>query len=777
MQLFWKQLLFLLLLITTNLLPISTKTNWKNLKLDSYEYFQSIPEVNYPSSNTLPANIDFSSAMPPSRDAKASSASSAVWAVHYSAYSYTNYGQNATKKQFSPEFAYQALARNVGKKISLAETLHFLVSKGALVSQPTGQEKKGFLSLFLNKPSKKQFHQALKHRATGFARVDFSSSQKIKSLLAQKIPVIAGILITSRFKNSYQQERYVFRSMQGEFSGAQAIVLVGYDDALNAYKIQTPWANNWGNKGFAYVDYQFFSQICRSAYVITAKTTAIPLPQAMSTIPIDKDIAAPEKVFASQSSATDPILISWDAMHGAIGYEVYRSEPNQKKFVAIGKTTNNYLLDSGAVAHASYTYKVRTVSENGYSSLSQAIAIGQMRRDTKIPPRVTGLAASHGAYRNKIQLQWHAIPNVTGYEIFRWNEKSNTYLSIGKTSRARYLDTKVRSQEKTETYRVAAYSKKRLGELSLAAIGYTYYEEKPKAPSGVLASLGNFRDKIRIVWNPVTLSDSYLVYRFYNGQWKKIGSSKKEFFEDQKPPRGKVYYAIAAKGTNGIWGEYSKPVFGYTTNYSREDTIQLATRTELHSTFAREKKVLTLSWKSSSQETAYIWSKNPGDTFWQKIANTDKQTVQIKLPKEETFFLYTVTHSKAQPQKQNYPFPVAAVYSQIKPSSYSPKKRAFDTSSTLEKFKGKWIGLHWDGKGPMRNVVLNIKAGDSKNQTYNIEINGKKQYQGEYIEDSPIIEIEGKVKIKLTYTESSLMVHFEDPQILNSKTMLSFLRE
>ena len=37
-----------------------------------------------------------------------------------------------------------------------------------------------------------------------------------------------------------------------------AILIVDYDDALNAFKIVSSWGINWGNEGYAWIRYDFF---------------------------------------------------------------------------------------------------------------------------------------------------------------------------------------------------------------------------------------------------------------------------------------------------------------------------------------------------------------------------------------------------------------------------------------------------------------------------------------------------------------------------------------
>jgi hypothetical protein len=44
----------------------------------------------------------------------------------------------------------------------------------------------------------------------------------------------------------------------GSSLGGHAMLLVGYDDSINAFKLMNSWGTSWGDGGFAWVDYQAF---------------------------------------------------------------------------------------------------------------------------------------------------------------------------------------------------------------------------------------------------------------------------------------------------------------------------------------------------------------------------------------------------------------------------------------------------------------------------------------------------------------------------------------
>ena len=83
--------------------------------------------------------------------------------------------------------------------------------------------------------------------------------------------------------------------------------------------------------------------------------------------------------------------------------------------------------------------------------------------------------------------------------------------------------------------------------------------------------------------------------------------------------------------------------------------------------------------------------------------------------------------------------------------------------------------MQWDGNTGTKNVVMEIVSDDGNNFT--VKIDNKKTFKGSYVQGSPVIDLDGKMKIKLASSEDALMVEMKDKSIVNEKTELSFLKE
>ncbi|MDR2593720.1 MAG: C1 family peptidase [Fibromonadaceae bacterium] len=91
-----------------------------------------------------------------------------------------------------------------------------------------------------------------------------------KSHLAQGRPVLFGAKLGDRFMrwssaSPISSDTYNNPGMQHAY---HAMIVVGYDDSKRAFRVRNSWADDWGDKGSIWVDYDFFlSKFCFTAFV------------------------------------------------------------------------------------------------------------------------------------------------------------------------------------------------------------------------------------------------------------------------------------------------------------------------------------------------------------------------------------------------------------------------------------------------------------------------------------------------------------------------------
>lgn len=121
-----------------------------------------------------------------------------------------------------------------------------------------------------------------------YRRVDANSVEELKTYIQRGCPIAIGCKMgdnTSYYKGGVVMDDTAPRA------GGHAMCLVGYDDDKGpngAFCIVNSWGNTWGEDGFMWVDYNFFTAgtFCRYAYVIEADKGTPPL--------VDANIINPE---------------------------------------------------------------------------------------------------------------------------------------------------------------------------------------------------------------------------------------------------------------------------------------------------------------------------------------------------------------------------------------------------------------------------------------------------------------------------------------------------
>ncbi len=91
------------------------------------------------------------------------------------------------------------------------------------------------------------------HRPTQF----FKSPSSVKKAL------LSGPLVTTMkvYEDFLVYSQGIYKHASGGALGGHAVSLIGYDDAKGAFIIRNSWGESWGEKGFAYIDYDDSSGI------------------------------------------------------------------------------------------------------------------------------------------------------------------------------------------------------------------------------------------------------------------------------------------------------------------------------------------------------------------------------------------------------------------------------------------------------------------------------------------------------------------------------------
>jgi C1A family cysteine protease/fibronectin type 3 domain-containing protein len=763
------------------------------LKPDTFELSHAVKEANprYVKHRGLPSEVDLSPHMPPVGN-QGMQGSCVAWSTGYAnksyhefierrdsqSWKYTSNNSPNPKVLFSPAYIYNQINGGRDNGSSIYDAMSLLVSKGALTLDQMPYD----INNFTRQPTPDQFQMASKYKAKEFQKVRYNDPSEIKSQLAQNRPVVVGILVDQGFNEL--RGKTIYKEQRGQSFGGHAITIVGYSDTTNSFKFQNSWGTEWGDNGFGYIDYRFLARVCKSAYVLidqidpNVEITKIN-PNADNTPEIkmitDTSISPPAEIHATKGNFSDKIVLSWTSVPKAIGYEIYRAYPEEDEYELVGLSSRTYFEDTGVFSDTAYNYKLTAVSEYAVSAKSEGEVVGfSTATKVSVPVKVSGLTASVGLYFDRILLDWQSQENTTGYIIYKYDPSSRIYRVTGRTMVSHFEDINAKRDGGTEIYTVVAYNQAGDGEPSHSAIGRTSVGIKPSAPQNLNATMGNYRDKVELKWIKAYGAKEYLVYRFDQSAWTPIGTTSKEFFSDTNVSKGKKYYTVISKSKDNIFGSYSNYAMGYVDPNLSRGNSKLSAPLNLEAKLDNTGTQVSLKWDAVDGAEEYnVWYRVPGAFKWNFIDRVSAPNISFlsTLPQKNMFYLFSVTSKTLMGRESEYSSPVSMV-------SSVPRKavarRSFLGANKLDQIAGTWSALQWDGATGVKNIVMEIESTDSTHVT--IKIDNKKTYSARYINQSPEIDFEGKIKIKIS-SDDALMVELKDSSISKERAELSFLRD
>ena len=282
--------------------------------------------------------------------------------------------------------------------------------------------------------------------------------------------------------------------------------------------------------------------------VIPAKSTPVPTP------------AKPANVKASAESAAG-IKVSWNAVSGATGYQVFRATSATGSFTSLGTVTTTSKVSSSLKAGTTYYYKVRAYKEvNGTKYYGAYSSVVSATTKLAVPANVKASAES----TTSIKVSWSAVSGATGYQVFRAASADGTFTSLGTVTTTSKVSTGLKTAT-TYYYKVRAYKeadgKKIYSDYSTVVNATTKLGTVTNAKAASASATS-----INVSWSAVSGATGYQVYRSTSadGTFASLGTVTATSKVSTGLKTGTTYYykVRAYKEVNGkkIYGEYSKVV-------------------------------------------------------------------------------------------------------------------------------------------------------------------------------------------------------------------------
>lgn len=244
------------------------------LKIEKVKMVRSFTSLNGKPFANLPASVDLSPGFPPPRS-QGISQSCYAWATTYAIRSFQKqrelgwgYGFSHI---FSPAFMHnQYTGSDRREREPFLNFLNFLVSDGAVPWS---------IFPFVDTDEKTQPSDEIKRlgryfRILGYRKIDVDNIYPIKAMLASGEPVGIDVQYGTAF-NALRKSDPVLRTpvKPEQITAGHHMVAVGYDDKRHALKVMNSWGPEWGDGGFAWIDYSIYTNFVHGAWILYDRPT------------------------------------------------------------------------------------------------------------------------------------------------------------------------------------------------------------------------------------------------------------------------------------------------------------------------------------------------------------------------------------------------------------------------------------------------------------------------------------------------------------------------
>ena len=320
---------------------------------------------------------------------------------------------------------------------------------------------------------------------------------------------------------------------------------------------------------------------------------------------IHTTLAKPDVDF-SVDDVSGKAVLEWDAVEGAVGYEVHRSTSASKSYKAIATlgTTETRYEDASATVGKSYYYKVIAIGENSESVFSAYKKLTSKCAQPDVEGQVDGGSG-------KPVLTWEKISGAKKYTVYSVSAEGKLK-SLGTTTKLTFTHTK--AVVGTEyTYVVKANG----SESAYHSINSeTVKGQCVCARPAVTVTIDSTTGKPVLSWKAVTGAVSYDIYRAgaADGEFEKLHSQAElKYTDEAAAPDTACCYKVVAIGTEEAFN-------------SQDGAVK-----ETRSTLA--KPVVTFNIMDDSGKPILEWDAVPGTKGYEVYRST-KATKSYKLVAE-----------------------------------------------------------------------------------------------------------------------------------------------
>jgi hypothetical protein len=239
------------------------KLNYKKSPLDSRDYY--LKSINV---NKLQSSVDLSNWCSPVGDQGSVGSCTAFATSGLMEYFYNKNVSSGGCPLFSEKFIYYATRvdvegwpANEDSGCYLRDALKCVNKYGSSLESKFPYLLSGQVNCdYAQCPPPSVYTDALQYKVSQYLSVNSLNTQQgvinLKTLLSNGSAFVGGIVCYSNFLNSVKG---VIPMPSGQVIGGHAILFVGYDDSKSLFKFKNSWGKSWGDNGYGYLPYAYFT--------------------------------------------------------------------------------------------------------------------------------------------------------------------------------------------------------------------------------------------------------------------------------------------------------------------------------------------------------------------------------------------------------------------------------------------------------------------------------------------------------------------------------------
>jgi large repetitive protein len=295
----------------------------------------------------------------------------------------------------------------------------------------------------------------------------------------------------------------------------------------------------------------------------------------------------PPSNLAYQSVTPDDGKLTWSAVFGASGYQVYEIKEGQ--LTVLGTTTGTS-YDLKDLPEGSYRYVVSTLSNQGESGPSAPVGTEIIYPEMQTPAAFAATIQNG----NDIVLHWEASQYAEGYNIYKVTENGEKSLIVS-TNTIMYSFSNV--DNGTYSYMISS-SHPLYGEsMTSPPVSIEVVKPEMKAPTNLSFTIANVTD-VTLKWQAAEFADSYSIYSVKNGQSELVQTVTGTSSILKNLPAGDYVYQVFSNSSR-----FGSSVEGSEVTFSIQ-SIEMAPPENVNAKIQNTNDVV-VSWTSAPYATGY----------------------------------------------------------------------------------------------------------------------------------------------------------------------------